>query len=74
MRMASATRLLVCAESLGGVESLLDHPASMTHGAVPKAEREKAGFTDGLLRLSVGIEDAQDLLADLEQAIAHAFA
>lgn len=74
MRMASATRLFVCAESLGGVESLLDHPASMTHGAVPKAEREKAGFTDGLLRLSVGIEDIEDLLADLDQAIQKAFA
>ena len=73
MRLASSTRLFVCAESLGGVESLLDHPASMTHGAVPKAEREKAGFTDGLLRLSVGIEDAEDLVGDLDQALAQAF-
>jgi cystathionine beta-lyase/cystathionine gamma-synthase len=73
MRLASATRLFVCAESLGGVESLLDHPASMTHGAVPREERIKCGFTDGLLRLSVGIEDVEDLLADLEQAFHFAF-
>jgi len=73
MRLASATRLFVCAESLGGVESLLDHPASMTHGAVPREERIKCGFTDGLLRLSVGIEDLEDLIADLEQAFSAAF-
>ena len=73
MRLASATRLFVCAESLGGVESLLDHPASMTHGAVPREERIKCGFTDGLLRLSVGIEDVEDLLADLDQAFRVAF-
>lgn len=65
---ASRTRLFVLAESLGGVESLLCHPASMTHASVPRAEREKKGFTDGLLRLSVGIEDVDDLLADLETA------
>ena len=73
IRLASATHLFACAESLGGVESLLDHPASMTHGAIPKAEREKSGFTDGLLRLSVGLEDVDDLLADLEQAFRVAF-
>ena len=73
-RLASATRLFALAESLGGVESLLDHPASMTHGAIPPAERAKHGFTDGLLRLSVGIEDVQDLVADLEQAFDKAFA
>ena len=73
MRLASAKRLFVCAESLGGVESLLDHPASMTHGAVPREERIKCGFTDGLLRLSVGIEDVEDLLADLDQAFRFAF-
>ena len=73
MKLASATKLFVCAESLGGVESLLDHPASMTHGAVPREERIKCGFTDGLLRLSVGIEDIEDLLADLEQAFKVAF-
>ena len=73
MRLASNTRLFACAESLGGVESLLDHPASMTHGAVPREERIKCGFTDGLLRLSVGIEDLEDLVADLEQAFEAAF-
>jgi cystathionine beta-lyase/cystathionine gamma-synthase len=62
-------RLFTLAESLGGVESLISHPASMTHALVPKAEREKWGFTDGLVRLSVGIEDVEDLLADLDQAL-----
>ena len=57
------------AESLGGVESLICHPARMTHGSIPKEEREKRGVTDGLLRISVGIEDIDDLLADLSQAI-----
>ncbi len=73
-RLASATKLFALAESLGGVESLLDHPASMTHASVPREERLKTGFTDGLLRLSVGIEDLADLLADLEQAFDTAFA
>jgi cystathionine gamma-synthase/cystathionine gamma-lyase len=57
------------AESLGGVESLICHPARMTHGSIPKEEREKRGVTDGLLRLSVGIEDIDDLLDDLRQAL-----
>jgi cystathionine gamma-lyase len=57
------------AESLGGVESLICHPARMTHGSIPKQEREKRGVTDGLLRLSVGIEDIDDLIADLKQAL-----
>jgi cystathionine gamma-lyase len=57
------------AESLGGVESLCGHPASMTHASIPREEREKAGLKDSLIRLSVGIEDIEDLLADLEQAI-----
>jgi cystathionine beta-lyase/cystathionine gamma-synthase len=57
------------AESLGGVESLIDHPASMTHGSIPKEEREKIGLSDELFRMSVGIENAEDLLADLEQAL-----
>jgi cystathionine gamma-synthase/cystathionine gamma-lyase len=57
------------AESLGGVESLIDHPASMTHASIPKAEREKIGLTDGLLRISVGIENKEDLLEDLKQAL-----
>lgn len=59
------------AESLGGVESLIDHPASMTHAAIPKAEREKIGLSDGLLRISVGIENTEDLTADIAQALAH---
>ncbi|HKU67207.1 MAG TPA: cystathionine gamma-synthase [Candidatus Baltobacteraceae bacterium] len=57
------------AESLGGVESLICHPARMTHGSIPKQEREKRGVTDGLLRLSVGIEDIEDLIGDLKQAL-----
>jgi cystathionine beta-lyase len=57
------------AESLGGVESLSGHPASMTHASIPKKEREKAGVVDSLIRLSVGIEDIDDLLADLKQAL-----
>jgi cystathionine beta-lyase/cystathionine gamma-synthase len=66
------TRIFALAESLGGVESLVGHPASMTHASVPKAMREEMGLTDGLVRLSVGIEDAEDLQADLEQALAKA--
>lgn len=61
--------LFTLAESLGGIESLMCHPVSMTHGSIPKDIREARGVVDGLLRLSVGIEDAQDLLADLEQAL-----
>jgi cystathionine beta-lyase/cystathionine gamma-synthase len=57
------------AESLGGVESLAGHPASMTHASIPKEEREKSGVVDGLIRLSVGIEDHNDLIADLKQAL-----
>ncbi len=72
-RLASSTKLFALAESLGGVESLLDHPASMTHGSVPREERLKSGFTDGLLRLSVGLEDIEDLVADLKAAFKTAF-
>ncbi len=68
-QFARKTKLFVLAESLGGVESLLCHPATMTHASVPRAEREKQGFTDGLLRLSVGIEDVEDLLHDLDTAL-----
>jgi cystathionine beta-lyase/cystathionine gamma-synthase len=68
-RVLSSTRLFSLAESLGGVESLINHPASMTHASIPREERIKNGLVDGLIRLSVGIEDAQDLIADLEQAI-----
>ncbi len=63
------TQVFHFAESLGGVESLITHPASMTHAAIPKEQREARGVTDGLLRLSVGIEDKEDLIADLERAI-----
>ncbi|MFY0686794.1 MAG: cystathionine gamma-synthase [Cyclobacteriaceae bacterium] len=61
--------LFSLAESLGGVESLVGHPASMTHASIPREERLKSGLTDSLIRLSIGIEDAEDLIADLEQAI-----
>ncbi len=63
-------KFFALAESLGGVDSLVCHPASMTHGSIPKDIRESRGLTDALLRLSVGIEDVDDLLADLEQALA----
>lgn len=69
MRMATSVKIFTLAESLGGVESLLNHPATMTHASIPKEEREKTGVVDGLLRLSVGVEDIEDLLADLEQAL-----
>lgn len=62
-------QVFTLAESLGGVESLAGHPASMTHASIPKEEREKSGVTDGLIRLSVGIEDAADLMDDLQQAL-----
>ena len=62
-------QLFTLAESLGGVESLAGHPASMTHASIPKVEREKSGVVDGLIRLSVGIEDSDDLIEDLKQAI-----
>jgi cystathionine beta-lyase/cystathionine gamma-synthase len=62
-------KIFILGESLGGVESLISHPASMTHASVPKAEREKYEFTDSLVRLSVGIEDVEDLIEDIEQAI-----
>jgi cystathionine beta-lyase len=63
------TNLFSLAESLGGVESLIGHPATMTHGAIPKTEREAIGIVDSLIRLSVGIEDAEDLIEDLTQAL-----
>ena len=63
-------RLCSLAESLGSVETLITHPVSMTHGDVPKAQREKTGITDGLVRLSVGLEDPNDIIADLDQALA----
>jgi cystathionine beta-lyase/cystathionine gamma-synthase len=63
------TRIFALAESLGGVESLIGHPASMTHASVPREMRDEMGLTDGLIRLSVGIEDTSDLLEDLDQAL-----
>jgi cystathionine beta-lyase/cystathionine gamma-synthase len=68
-KVLSSTKLFSLAESLGGVESLINHPASMTHASIPREERIKNGLSDGLIRLSVGIEDADDLIADLNQAI-----
>lgn len=64
-------KLFSLAESLGGVESLVGHPASMTHASIPREERLKSGLTDSLIRLSVGIEDSEDLISDLEQALGH---
>ncbi|CAI8277652.1 MAG: Cystathionine beta-lyase [Bacteroidota bacterium] len=68
-QIVSSLNVFTLAESLGGVESLAGHPASMTHASIPKEEREKTGVTDGLIRLSVGIEDSEDLVADLTQAL-----
>ena len=68
-RMISLTKVFSLAESLGGVESLVGHPATMTHGSIPREERLKAGLVDGLIRLSVGVEDVADLIDDLEQAL-----
>ncbi|MBI3182579.1 MAG: cystathionine gamma-synthase [Myxococcales bacterium] len=69
-RFLKSVRVFSCAESLGGVESLIEHPAIMTHASVPKEMRERLGIGDGLIRLSVGIEDPQDLLDDLASALA----
>ncbi len=69
VQIVEKLQVFTLAESLGGVESLAGHPASMTHASIPKVEREKSGVVDSLIRLSVGIEDVNDLIADLEQAI-----
>lgn len=69
-QLMQRTRLFTLAESLGGVESLIGHPASMTHASIPEKERLATGITDTLIRLSVGVEDAQDLIHDLDQALA----
>lgn len=69
-KVLTSTRLFTLAESLGGVESLINHPATMTHASIPKEIREANGLKDSLIRLSVGVEDAGDLIADLEQALA----
>jgi cystathionine beta-lyase/cystathionine gamma-synthase len=68
-RVMSSTKLFSLAESLGGVESLINQPSKMTHASIPREERLKIGLEDGLIRLSVGVEDADDLIADLEEAI-----
>jgi cystathionine gamma-lyase len=68
-KFLKTVKVFACAESLGGVESLIEHPAIMTHASVPKENREKLGISDGLIRLSVGIEDASDLIDDLKQAL-----
>ena len=68
-KVLSSTKLFSLAESLGGVESLINHPASMTHASIPREERIKNGLADGLIRLSVGLEDANDLIEDLKTAI-----
>ena len=65
----SSLKLIALAESLGGVESLVCHPASMTHASIPYETRQKIGITDGLIRLSIGIENIDDLIDDLKQAI-----
>ena len=65
-------KIFACAESLGGVESLIEHPAIMTHASIPKEHREKLGISDGFIRLSVGIEDSKDLIDDLQQAFEQA--
>lgn len=70
IKIVERLRVFTLAESLGGVESLVGHPASMTHASIPKEERLKSGIVDALIRLSVGIEDVDDLIADLDQAIA----
>jgi cystathionine beta-lyase/cystathionine gamma-synthase len=68
-RFLTGTHLFALAESLGGVESLVNHPASMTHASIPKSERDRIGVVEGLIRLSVGIEDVDDLLADIDTAL-----
>lgn len=68
-KLMESVELFSLAESLGGVESLINHPASMTHASIPQEERIKNGLTDSLIRLSIGVEDAEDLIADLEQAL-----
>jgi cystathionine beta-lyase/cystathionine gamma-synthase len=67
--VCNRVRLMALAESLGGVETLISHPATMTHASVPAERRAAIGLTDGLVRISVGIEDAADLIDDLRQAL-----
>ena len=69
LKLVKNVQLFALAESLGGVESLIGHPATMTHASIPREEREKLGLVDSLIRLSVGVEDAEDIIADLKQAL-----
>jgi len=69
--MLKGTEVFLLAESLGGVESLIEHPASMTHASIPAEERRKIGLSDSLIRLSVGVEDGDDLIEDLDRALQH---
>jgi len=71
-KLLGSVRLFTCAESLGGVESLIEHPAIMTHASVPAETRQKLGIHDGFIRVSAGIEDKQDLWDDLSEALATA--
>ncbi len=71
-KVLSSTHYFTLAESLGGVESLIGHPASMTHASIPREKRLKVGLTDSLIRLSIGVEDVDDLMNDLEKALIHA--
>ena len=68
-RFLNRVSLCALAESLGGVESLISHPATMTHASIPSAERQKMGVTEGLVRISVGLEDSEDIIADLQRAL-----
>ena len=68
-RVLKRVRLCSLAESLGGVETLISHPATMTHASIPKEEREARGITEGLVRISVGIEDVEDIIEDLKRAL-----
>jgi cystathionine beta-lyase/cystathionine gamma-synthase len=69
LEVCKRVRLMALAESLGGVETLISHPASMTHASVPPDRRAKIGLTEGLVRISAGIEDPEDLIADIDQAL-----
>jgi len=69
VRFMESLKLIQIAESLGAVESLIEHPASMTHASIPAVERKKIGLADGLIRLSVGLEDSDDIINDLKQAL-----
>jgi cystathionine gamma-lyase len=71
-RLLKHVKIFTVAESLGGVESLIEHPSLMTHASVPREQREKIGVTDSLIRLSVGIEDDEDLMSDLAAGLEHA--